>query len=76
VLRGHDRERHHPHDADVAIVVGTNPDSLRDAWASVVPAERYRSPWAMPYEQRWPVVVCRGLKLPLEDAWRRGRHFI
>ncbi len=63
-------------EVDVAIVVGMNPDSLRDSWTSVEPVERFRSPYAMPYEQRWPVLVCRGLKLPLQDAWRRGRHFI
>jgi len=63
-------------DVDVAIVVGMSPDSLRDAWTSVEEAARVASPYAMPYEQRWPVLVCRGLKLPVEEAWRKGRHFI
>jgi hypothetical protein len=63
-------------DAAVAIVVGMNPDSLRDAWTSVEEAARVASPYAMPYERRWPVLVCRGLKLPLEEAWRKGRRFI
>jgi hypothetical protein len=63
-------------DVDVAIVVGVNPDSLRDAWTSVEETARVVSPYAMPYEQRWPVLVCRGLKLPVEEAWRKGRHFI
>jgi hypothetical protein len=61
---------------DVAIVVGMNPESLRSSWRSVEPAARFSSPWAMPYEMRWPVLVCRGLKLPLDEAWRRGKHFI
>ena len=62
--------------ADVAIIVGMNPDDLRDSWTSVEVAGRFHSPYAMPYEQRWPILVCRGLRLPLQDAWRRGRHFI
>ncbi len=61
---------------DVAIVVGMNPDDLRSAWTSVEAAGNWRSPYAMPYEQRWPILVCRGLKLPLQEAWRRGRRFI
>jgi hypothetical protein len=61
---------------DVAIIVGMNPDDLRDSWTSVETAGRFHSPYAMPYEQRWPILVCRGLRLPLQDAWRRGRHFI
>ena len=61
---------------DVAIIVGMNPDDLRDAFDSVEVARDWRSPYAMPYEQRWPILVCRGLKLPLAEAWRAGKHFI
>lgn len=61
---------------DVAITVGMSPQDLQDAWTSVEEAGRFHSPYAMPYEQRYPVLVCRGLKLPLQDAWRRGKHFI
>jgi hypothetical protein len=61
---------------DVAIVVGMSPESLREAWAQVEEASRFSSPWAMPYEQRWPILVCRGLKLPLREAWAAARRFI
>ncbi len=61
---------------DVAIIVGMDPDDLRDAWSSVEAAGTWRSPYAMPYEQRWPILVCRGLRLPLPEAWRLGRKFI
>ncbi len=63
-------------DVDLAIIVGMNPDGLREAWTSIEVAGRWHSAYAMPYERRWPILVCRGLKLPLRDAWRRGRHFI
>jgi hypothetical protein len=61
---------------DVAIVVGMNPDDLRGSWESVEVAQRWQSPYAMPYEHRWPILVCRGLQLPLDEAWRRGKLFI
>ena len=61
---------------EVAIVVGMDPGDLRSAWSSVAVAGRWYSPYAMPYEHRWPVLVCRGLKIPLAEAWRRGKLFI
>jgi hypothetical protein len=27
-------------------------------------------------KQRWPVVLCRDLKSPLDEVWRRGKLFI
>ena len=30
---------------------------------------------AMPYEARAPIYLCRGLKLPIEEAWRLGKSF-
>ena len=62
--------------ADVAIVVGMDPARLRESWGSVETAGRWHSPYAMPYEQRWPVLICRRPKVPLETFWRRGRRFI
>ena len=39
-------------------------------------AGRVESPYAMPFETRWPIHVCRGPKAPLSDAWRQGKTFI
>ena len=63
-------------DVWVAIVVGMSAEGLRDAWRSIEVAGRFSSPYAMPYEQSRPILLCRGLKLPLADAWRRGKKFI
>ena len=63
-------------DARVVITVGLPAEDLAEAFESVVPAARFESPWAMPYETRHPVHVCRGLRLPLDEAWRRGKSFI
>jgi 4-amino-4-deoxy-L-arabinose transferase-like glycosyltransferase len=63
-------------DATVAIAVGLDPARLRVSWTSVEEAGRWSSPYAMPYEQRTAVFVCRGLKEPLAAFWARGRFFI
>jgi len=62
----------------VVILVGMDPDDedLRSTFDSLTPAGRLESPYAMPYETRHPIVVARGLRVPLEDAWRMGKHFI
>jgi len=60
----------------LAILVGMDPDNLRSAWSSIEVAGRWHSRYAIPWQQRWPVLVCRGLKIPLQEAWRRGKHFI
>ena len=32
------------------------------------------SPYAMPYERRAPICVCRGLKMPLAEASRKEKN--
>jgi 4-amino-4-deoxy-L-arabinose transferase-like glycosyltransferase len=62
--------------ADVVIAVGMDAADLHEAFESVTEAGRVKSPYAMPYETRRPILVCRGLKLPLAEAWARGKRFI
>jgi hypothetical protein len=60
----------------VVITVGIPRGDLRDAFESVTVGPRLDSPYAMPYEIENPILVCRGLRLPLAEAWRRGKSFI
>jgi len=60
----------------VFIMVGWPTRELTVAFKQVDAAGRVESPYAMPFETRWPIHVCRGLKLPLDEAWRRGKLFI
>lgn len=62
--------------AGVVISVGRDPSDMAREFDKVVVAGRIHAPYAMPYETRQPILVCYGLKPPLQDAWRRGRHFI
>jgi hypothetical protein len=61
--------------ADVVITIGYSAADLVD-FASVTPAARIVAPLAMPYETEEPIHVCRGLRLPLAEAWRRGKRYI
>jgi len=49
---------------------------LQRLFEQVEVAGRAQSPYAMPFETRYPVHICRGPKLPLDEAWRLGRHFV
>ncbi len=60
----------------IVLSVGISPDDLRESFDSVEEAGRWSDPDAMPYETRQPILICRGSKLPLAEAWKRGRHFI
>jgi hypothetical protein len=56
-------------------MVGWSGADLAGVCAQVDVAGRVESPYAMPFETRWPIHLCRGLKLPL-GAWRRAKMFI
>jgi Dolichyl-phosphate-mannose-protein mannosyltransferase len=62
--------------ADVVITVGMSAADVADTFESVTEARRLESRYAMPYETRRPILVCRGLKIPLAEAWARGKQFI
>ena len=62
--------------ADIVITVGMSAEDLREVFEDVTPVGRITNPFAMPYEREDPVSICRRPKIPLLDAWARGRHFI
>ena len=62
--------------ASLAIVVGVSTERLRGLCEELEVVGRVESPYAMPLETRNPIHLCRGLKVPLAEAWRRARHFI
>jgi hypothetical protein len=62
---------------EVVIMVGGNLEEEREAFESV---ERVGTtpddPYAMPYERNRPVYLCRGLKIPVAEAWKRAKDLI
>jgi 4-amino-4-deoxy-L-arabinose transferase-like glycosyltransferase len=63
-------------DPEVVIAVGISSESLERTFESVTVAARWSSPYAMPYQTRHPIHVCRGFKRPPAEVWREARSFI
>jgi len=51
-------------------------DDWSNVYESTVKVDETDDPYAMPYENHIPICVLRGRKEPLEQVWRRRRHFI
>ena len=52
------------------------PDRLVQVFESVEEVGRIAHPYAMPEENDTPIHLCRGLKLPVADAWPLGKLYI
>ncbi len=63
-------------DADLVISVGTHIDELKVFFEVCTQQPRLSSPYAMPYESASPIVLCRGLKTKLSDAWQQSKTYI
>jgi hypothetical protein len=63
-------------EATIVVAVGISPDDLREVFEEVTPVARLTDRFAMPYEREHPVTICRRPKIPLAEAWARGKHFI
>jgi hypothetical protein len=60
---------------EVMIVVGIPPQELEPIFQSVQVAGVARCEYCMPYESRLPVLVGRGLRVPLQEFWPRVRNY-
>lgn len=62
---------------EVMIMVGGNMKEEAERFESI---ERIGtspdSKYSMPYERNRPIYLCRKLKIPVEEAWRRAKMFI
>ncbi|HLL84937.1 MAG TPA: hypothetical protein VK420_19870, partial [Longimicrobium sp.] len=58
------------------LVLGPHEERLRELCSEVsLVATTPDQPHAMPYENRLPIYLCRGLRLRPEELWPRVRHF-
>jgi 4-amino-4-deoxy-L-arabinose transferase-like glycosyltransferase len=62
--------------ATAFLMVGHGRARLEATFTSVTEVGHSTSPYAMPYEADQRIYLCRGLKLPLDEAWRRSKLFI
>ncbi|HEV8578368.1 MAG TPA: glycosyltransferase family 39 protein [Thermoanaerobaculia bacterium] len=60
---------------NVIIVIGGDEEDNRAVCADLQRAGEIRCGRCMPYEDRDPVYVCRGLKMPVRELWPRVRHY-
>ena len=61
---------------ELAIVFGVSREKLESAYEEVEEVAVVVSPFAMPWETNREVYVCRRLKVPFEELWRRAKSFI
>ncbi len=67
-----------PRGFDGSIVLAVNVDVAQ--WSRICDSARIvatfgTSPYAMPYEQNRPIVLCRGMHPPLPQLWPAFKHF-
>ncbi len=58
----------------VVIAINFDPDDLEDYFSEVTPATVVETRWAQ--EDRMAVLVCRGIKLPIDQIWHEIKLFI
>ena len=63
------------YDGSVLIHINGDPDRWRHICASLDIAGSFGAPLVMPYENDRPILLCRGLRVPLADAWPRFKRF-
>ncbi len=63
--------------AEVVLVLDTNDEDERKLFASVQDlGQIVSSPWAMPFERRMHVFLCRDLKVSVQELWPRIKNWL
>jgi Dolichyl-phosphate-mannose-protein mannosyltransferase len=66
----------HGYDGSVLIDVGaTVKEDLRDCRSATL-AATFSSPHIMPYEDNMGIVICRGLRMPVDVMWAKQKFYI
>jgi 4-amino-4-deoxy-L-arabinose transferase-like glycosyltransferase len=65
----------HGHDGSVMLHINGKPERWTRACASSAVVGTFGAPYAMPYENDRPIILCRGLKADLSETWDRFRHY-
>lgn len=62
-----------PQTVEIFIVLGGSREQLEAVYDEVTEAGAAESPYAM--ESRIPILICRGMRRPIEDFWRQRKAF-
>jgi len=60
---------------DVVLDVGGDCGASSHLFRSSVHAATFSAPYVMPYEDNLPIMVCRGIKVPLTTLWSTLKHY-
>jgi hypothetical protein len=60
---------------EVMIVIGSTREDNLEFFEEVELAASHRHPYAMPYENV-DIFICRGLKIPMKELWKRAKRYI
>jgi hypothetical protein len=63
------------YDGSVLIAVNANPERWSFYCGSAVVAGTFGVPYAMPYERDRAIVVCRNIRVPLQEVWSRFKRY-
>ena len=62
---------------EVILVLDTNGDDEREQFGSVEDlGQIVSSPWAMPFERRMHIFLCRDLKISVRELWPRVKNWL
>jgi hypothetical protein len=61
---------------EILITLGLPQPALAELCTSVEQKATVVSSYAMPFETDLPVYVCRGLKISMDEAWKRLKRFV
>ncbi len=62
-------------DGDVLIDVDGDCGAKHHVFASTQDAGVFTAPWVMPYEDRLPIRICRGIRRPLSELWPLVKNY-
>jgi 4-amino-4-deoxy-L-arabinose transferase-like glycosyltransferase len=63
------------YDGNVTIHINGDPERWRPNCQSLTMAGTFGAPYVMPYENDRPIFICRGIRVPLTEAWHVFKRF-
>ena len=63
------------YDGEITIHINGDPERWRPHCASLDIVATFGAAFTMPYENNRPIFICRGLRVPLTEAWPRFKRY-
>jgi hypothetical protein len=79
VLSGHNQYflwGTHGYTGDVVVDVNGDCGASMHLFRHAVRAATFSAPYVMPYEDDIPIMLCRGIKVPLQTLWPRLKNYV